>query len=761
MAGPWAANEMSAAADERGSAPSLDDTTSVPSKSAAEPALRDLLKELQLDSYWPRLCAEVGVECAEDFQYVREADLEALGMRPVPRRKLLHLAALRFGQADAEDEEDEYDSTEEDDALLTPAVTVGSRRGAAVPRTLSTRPLRKSSGSQVATAPSPSVKSANQALLRAVLQHSLEGIKSSLDAGADIEFPDDKYNQTPLVWACEKSTDEVVELLLERGASVNVPDENGYTALQHAIRSGLKLAPNLLLKAGADVAAANTFGVLPLHQATKYNRPEAARLLLSHGADVNAVVTKGDAETALHFAAGRDNAELAALLIEAGADVSKVDAKGNTPLHEAAYSGSMEVAELLMQHGATLSKNKKGRTPVHVAADSREAAVLGFFLEQSCGAELMNEPSGEDDRCSAPLHLAATSANLECVEKLVSAGAAVNLPDKAGNTPLHLAAKTASGTGELSSLVNAAATTEGPEMAARLRSLAKAEGERIITALINAGADISLRNKAGKVAMDFATTKAAKLALKREATRELHVDFAAWLAEQGFDGFRDELLRLGISRFVDLRHLREDDVDEFGLSLIEQRRFMDAAKQKIASLALTNLVVPAIARPMQGECNSSDVMISYRVSETGDGGDRSVFALADALRANGYSVFVGESAIQAGDIWPRTVQEGVLNCRAFVVMCSTSYGDERVSPWTFREIALADNQMKPIIPVWHSGVYPPPAVSIYLGHKHRVPSGTGDMRSVAIATVVEELIGALQRADVWPLPGQQEQPSTA
>ena len=141
-------------------------------------------------------------------------------------------------------------------------------------------------------------------------------------------------------------------------------------------------------------------------------------------------------------------------------------------------------------------------------------------------------------------------------------------------------------------------------------------------------------------------------------------------------------------------------------------------------------------------------MISYRVTETGEGGDRSVFALAGALRSLGYTVFVGETAIQAGDAWPITIQRGVKGCRAFVVLCSPTYGDRRVSPWTFDELTMAKNNRKPLIPVWHSGPYPPPEVEIMLGGLQRVPRGDRDMRALPLSTVVAELAGALQRAGV-------------
>ena len=146
------------------------------------------------------------------------------------------------------------------------------------------------------------------------------------------------------------------------------------------------------------------------------------------------------------------------------------------------------------------------------------------------------------------------------------------------------------------------------------------------------------------------------------------------------------------------------------------------------------------------------VMISYRVAETGEDGDGTVFRLQAALEARGYSVFVGEKAIVGAAKWPKTIQDGVLSCKAFVVLCSPTYG---ATEWTEAELSLAKNEGKPLVPVWHSGPYPPPAVKIFLTAMQRIPGGscnmTGDqpgLRKAALEDVADEVCEALERVGV-------------
>jgi len=160
----------------------------------------------------------------------------------------------------------------------------------------------------------------------------------------------------------------------------------------------------------------------------------------------------------------------------------------------------------------------------------------------------------------------------------------------------------------------------------------------------------------------------------------------------------------------------------------------------------------ALLEPLLEEEVHPDVFISYREPETGRGGDGSAFALQSALEQLGFSVFVGGNSIDGGSSWPAAIHAGVERCKAFVVLCSTTYGDEVLSPWTMRELAMADNLRLPLVPVWHSGTYPPPSCALYLGNKQRIPTGHLSegyaAANVPTEMVVEELAAALLRAGV-------------
>ena len=262
----------------------------------------------------------------------------------------------------------------------------------------------------------------------------------------------------------------------------------------------------------------------------------------------------------------------------------------------------------------------------------------------------------------------------------------------------------------------------------------------------------------GKTPLDVAKDDATKALLRNPPPRQaapapaaspasaVPADVATLLTQLSLSAHGPALVdKLGISCTSDLRHVTDAMLKE------ELPSLKPIERAKLLAAATPAALAPAAAAPPACSC---DVMLSYRVPETGDGGDRSVFALQAALKQRGYSVFVGESAIQGGASWPTTIQDAVRHCRAFVILCSPTYGNRDVSPWTFDEITMAKNNRKPLFPVWHSGPYPPPAVEIMLGGLNRIPRGNykGGYTAALIPheDVAEELAAALARAGVVP-----------
>ena len=108
-------------------------------------------------------------------------------------------------------------------------------------------------------------------------------------------------------------------------------------------------------------------------------------------------------------------------------------AAGETPLHYAADGRQAEVLDLLLVRGAEVNAaDNQGHTPLHVAALINDQHVIQGLL--AAGADA----GATDVRGETPLHLAARRFHLQAVQALISAGADVNARNLVGEAPLHV-----------------------------------------------------------------------------------------------------------------------------------------------------------------------------------------------------------------------------------------------------------------------------------------------------------------------------------
>jgi ankyrin repeat protein len=104
-----------------------------------------------------------------------------------------------------------------------------------------------------------------------------------IDSGVDVNSPDSR-GIYPLVLACSyKDNDEMIKLLLEKGADPNVRGPNGETPLGLAAKYSLT-AVKLLVESGADVNARSDRGFTALRHAREMDQEEIEKFLLLSGA---------------------------------------------------------------------------------------------------------------------------------------------------------------------------------------------------------------------------------------------------------------------------------------------------------------------------------------------------------------------------------------------------------------------------------------------------------------------------------------------
>ncbi|KAF6527440.1 hypothetical protein HZS61_010484 [Fusarium oxysporum f. sp. conglutinans] len=186
--------------------------------------------------------------------------------------------------------------------------------------------------------------------------------------------------RTPLGIACADGSNDLVALLLSKGADLTTTNNDGWTPLNVASDSGHAEVVKMLLEKGADFTT-NEHGWTPLHSASYSGHTEVVKILLEKGADFTTKNEHG--WTPLNLASSRGFAEVVKMLLEKGADLTTANTNGWTPLNSASDNGHAEVVKMLLEKGADITtQSNDGWTPLNSASDSGHAEVVKMLLEK-------------------------------------------------------------------------------------------------------------------------------------------------------------------------------------------------------------------------------------------------------------------------------------------------------------------------------------------------------------------------------------------
>lgn len=222
-----------------------------------------------------------------------------------------------------------------------------------------------------------------------------ERLEAWLKDGADIT--------TELANAVLASDAERVKFLIEKGAEISKPDNQGYSALHSAARQRKPAIVKLLIELKADPNQPDKDGFTPLHHAVMRNHPETVTTLVASGA--NPEIVAADGSTPLAMGIVEDHFKAVAALIDGGAPVdTPVGEFALTPLMLVAGkegnklslgagtirvekvnprdAGPLEIARALVSRGADVNRrSKSGVTPIMLAAAHNNAPIVGLLAQ--------------------------------------------------------------------------------------------------------------------------------------------------------------------------------------------------------------------------------------------------------------------------------------------------------------------------------------------------------------------------------------------
>ncbi len=249
----------------------------------------------------------------------------------------------------------------------------------------------------------------------AMRRGDLNMLEHMINEGFDVDFHEAAH-LPPLIYALLHRQIDVMHLLLDRGAHVNIISTQGESALHVAVIGALHQSAYLLLRFGADPTLCNRDGYSALDLAqndaqmqeifrTTQAIPHTHRDCFEsakHGdlyelsRTCNARKTlfsvSPQGHTLLHLGIYANTPAMVIYLLNKGLDIDAVDHSGNTPLGIAVkFAHGYDMAALLIRRRATLDhRNTQGHTPLTTALRNGFADIALLLIESGANIHVVD-----------------------------------------------------------------------------------------------------------------------------------------------------------------------------------------------------------------------------------------------------------------------------------------------------------------------------------------------------------------------------------
>ncbi|CAR26663.1 hypothetical protein ZYGR_0H04830 [Zygosaccharomyces rouxii] len=192
-------------------------------------------------------------------------------------------------------------------------------------------------------------------LHEACMTNNLRKAQEAVSVSPQEPYKRDADGRVPLHWAVSFQYGEIVSFLLSMMQDMDInelKDESGWTPFHIACAVGnLDIVKQLYaLHTKPDLNMPTNQGITALHLAVSKKHARICEFLLNNGASVR--VKDKRSQLPLHRAAAIGSMGMVDMLCRAGSPLNRNDGEGWTPLFHALAEGNGDVAVLLVKHGA-------------------------------------------------------------------------------------------------------------------------------------------------------------------------------------------------------------------------------------------------------------------------------------------------------------------------------------------------------------------------------------------------------------------------
>jgi len=217
-------------------------------------------------------------------------------------------------------------------------------------------------------------------LHKAVLKKEEDVLVKIIESG-DVSIDAlDKFGQSPLMVATRKGFTNVINILLEYGADVELQDSSGKNSLMLACFIGSKEIAKLLRNSGLHWSTTDKNGCTSLHYAVDSCNKKLVQWVIQEGAPIEARDNVSGWTPLLRVAATSGDHDTCEVLLDAGADVNLQDYAGKSSLMMACLNGHLLTTQLLLERGANMElKTAHGKTCFDMALSFDRSSIISLL----------------------------------------------------------------------------------------------------------------------------------------------------------------------------------------------------------------------------------------------------------------------------------------------------------------------------------------------------------------------------------------------
>ncbi len=311
-------------------------------------------------------------------------------------------------------------------------------------------------------------------------------VQMLLEKGADVNVQGGHYGNA-LQAASYRGQNQVVQILLHYGADVNAQGGTYGNALQAASVEGHGQVVQILFHYGADVNAQGGSYGNALHAASSGGHNQIVQILLDKGANTNA--QGGEFGTALQTASLEGHYKIVQMLLNKGADVNAQGGEFGTALQTASLEGHYKIVQMLLDKGAdTNAQGGEFGNALQAASEGGYDKIVQMLLNKGANT---NAQGGE---FGTALQTASLEGHYKIVQMLLDKGADVNT--RSGMFTSDTALQAASGRGHdkvVQILLQNGADTnaQGGGVGNALQAASYKGHNQVVQILLNNGANVN------------------------------------------------------------------------------------------------------------------------------------------------------------------------------------------------------------------------------------------------------------------------------